>query len=353
MMQKLLSKLKTQYLALFLILTTSLLLGGCMENFQKEKTKNITEKPQEGFYPGTVTVGHLVALDMAPLFIAKENNYFKEAGIDVETIFFANPGDNNTALAGDSIQISVNPFTLPYFAQNSGIPMRIVSTAGGLEIIQVVIQGKFKVETTSELKKYITKNPHKKLKIGVLQGDTLEMIVNTMLENENLTYDDVEMVWFNDLLAMVEAFKNEQVDILSHIRPYTNDLEVNYGAKVLINNGQAWGKATPNCTTAVMKNFLEKYPKTVEAYLKAIEKGFKFLIEHPEASAEILTKGNYYKVGQEVLEHAFKNQPKEIILQPNKKGMKIVIDKMVSMGYIKSPKIDIVKTEILEKNNIQ
>src|SRR5688500_14394325 len=85
-----------------------------------------TEQSNEGFYEGTIKVGHLVALDMAPLFIAKEKGFFKEQGLTVETIFFSNPGDNNAALAGGSIQISVNPFTLPYFANNSGLPMRII-----------------------------------------------------------------------------------------------------------------------------------------------------------------------------------------------------------------------------------
>jgi ABC-type nitrate/sulfonate/bicarbonate transport system substrate-binding protein len=67
-----------------------------------------------------VKAGHLVALDMAPLFVGKESGCFEKAVLDVETIFFANPGDNNAALAGGSIDFSTNPFTLPFFAANSG-----------------------------------------------------------------------------------------------------------------------------------------------------------------------------------------------------------------------------------------
>ena len=40
-----------------------------------------------------VKAGHLVALDMAPLFVGKESGCFEKAVLDVETIFFANPGD--------------------------------------------------------------------------------------------------------------------------------------------------------------------------------------------------------------------------------------------------------------------
>jgi hypothetical protein len=77
-----------------------------------------------------VKAGHLVALDMAPLFVGKESGCFEKAGLDVETIFFANRGDNNAPLAGGSIDFSTNPFTLPFFAANSGVPIRVISGAG-------------------------------------------------------------------------------------------------------------------------------------------------------------------------------------------------------------------------------
>ena len=78
-----------------------------------------------------VKAGHLVALDMAPLFVGKESGCFEKAVLDVETIFFANPGDNNAALAGGSIDFSTNPFTPPFFAANCGVPIRVISGAGG------------------------------------------------------------------------------------------------------------------------------------------------------------------------------------------------------------------------------
>lgn len=82
-----------------------------------------------------VKAGHLVALDMAPLFVAKESGCFQKFGLDVETVSFSNPGDNNAALAGGEIDFSTNPFTLPFFAANGGVPIRTISAAGGWGII--------------------------------------------------------------------------------------------------------------------------------------------------------------------------------------------------------------------------
>ena len=326
------------------ILYTTLLFGGCSPD--KEPASNAA---RPGHYTGKIKVGHLVALDMAPMFVAKEAGFFKENDLDVETIFFPNPGDNNAALAGGAIQFSINPFTLPYLGANSGVPIRIISSAGGLGIMQVVIQGEYGVENSKQLQEWVRSHPNKKLKVGTLKGDTLDVILYRYFGTLGLTYNDFEMVWFNDLLAMVDAFKTKQVDILSHIKPYTTSLVVKQGAKVLTDNSEVWGEGTPNCTTAVMDEFLNKYPETVKSYLRAVRKGFQLIVDDPHKAVDLLTHGNYYKVDPEVLLYAFENQPKKVVLRPNVSGMNIAIDDMVKLGYIKhKPSGDIVRLEPLD-----
>jgi ABC-type nitrate/sulfonate/bicarbonate transport system substrate-binding protein len=176
-----------------------------------------------------VKAGHLVALDMAPLFVGKESGCFEKAGLDVETIFFANPGDNNAALAGGSIDFSTNPFTLPFFAANSGVPIRVISGAGGWGIIEVIAQKNTGLKSIADIKSYAASGKPK-LKIATLQGDTLELILTRSFANAGIDKSSVELVYFNDLLAMVEAFRSGQVEILSHIKPYTTEMEVDKGA---------------------------------------------------------------------------------------------------------------------------
>ncbi len=308
-----------------------------------------TTNPGAGVYPGKIKAGHLVALDMAPLFVAKEAGYFKEEGLDLDTVFFSNPGDNNAALTGGSIQFSTNPFTLPYLAANSGIPMRIISSAGGLGVMEVVIQGNYSVENMDQLVKWVKANPGKKLRVGTLKGDTLDMILYKAFKDVGLSYDNFEMVWFNDLLAMVQSFQTKQIDILSHIKPYTTDLVVNFGAKRLTDNSAVWGEGTPNCTVAVMEDFLEKYPVTVKGYLRALHRGFQLIVDEPEKAVELLSKGNYYKVDSKVLLYAFKNQPKKVVLKPNVEGMMIAINDMAKQNYIKRPDQDIIRTSLLDE----
>jgi len=290
---------------------------------------------------------------MAPMFIAKEAGFFKEQWLDVETIFFSNPWDSNAALAWWDLQFIINPFTLPFLAENQWVPMRIISSAWGLEIIEIVMQWEHQVDSIKQLKERVINNPWKKLKIWTLQWDTLDMIIYRALLEEWLTYDDFEIIWFNDLLAMVQSFQTKQIDILSHIKPYTTDLIKNYDANVLTNNDLVRGKWTPNTTTVVMQEFIDLYPETIKAYLKAQQQWVELLINNPEKAVELLTKWNYYRVDKETLLFAIKNQSKEIILQPNVNGMMKAINDMVIQWYIEPVSESVVDNSFLETLSIQ
>jgi ABC-type nitrate/sulfonate/bicarbonate transport system substrate-binding protein len=227
--------------------------------------------------------------------------------------------------------------------------MRIISSAGGLGIIQVVIQGQYGVDSPASLADWVKANRSKKLKVGTLKGDTLDMILYTSFGDVGLSYDDFEMVWFNDLLAMVQAFQTNQIDILSHIKPYTTDLVLNHEAKVLTDNSAVWGYGTPNCTVAVLERFSQDYPETVKAYLRALRRGFQLIIDDPDKSVGLLVQGKYYSVDSHVLKFAFENQPKEVVLRPNVAGMERVIDDMVKLKYIdKKPTVDIIDLKFLD-----
>lgn len=296
-----------------------------------------------------VKAGHLVALDMAPLFVAAETDCFTKNGIEVETVFFANPGDNNAALAGGAIDFSTNPFTLPFFAANSGVPLKVISAAGGWGVMEVVAQKELNLSSISELKAY-TKTQERKLKIATLQGDTLELILTREFEKNDISLKDVELIYFNDLLAMVESFRNGQVDILSHIKPYTSEMVASKGATVLTNNAQTWSNSTPNTVVSVLDETLVNRPNVVQAYLKGLICAAKLINDDPEKATEILDKGNYFRVDKKVLAGAFKSAPAPISFVPDVAAVQSVVSDLSALGYIKgnTKAVDIFALEMIK-----
>jgi len=281
-----------------------------------------------------VKAGHLVALDMAPLFVGKESGCFEKAGLDVETIFFANPGDNNAALAGGSIDFSTNPFTLPFFAANSGVPIRVISAAGGWGVIEVVAQKSTGLKSIADIKTYAASGKPK-LKIATLQGDTLELILTRSFAKAGIDTSSVELVYFNDLLAMVEAFRSGQVDVLSHIKPYTTEMEVEKGAVLLTTDAETWSKFSPNTVVSVLEKTLKGRPEVVKAYLEGLMCGADIINKDPKTAVSLLMKGNYFRVKQEVLASAFKSAPAPVSFIPDVESIQSVVDDLTKLGYVK------------------
>jgi ABC-type nitrate/sulfonate/bicarbonate transport system substrate-binding protein len=283
------------------------------------------------------TAGHLISLDHAPLFVAKEAGYFEEEGLDVELRFFVDIFANNDALAAGEIDFSTNPFTIPYVALQKGVPIRTISSAGGWGVMQVVIQGTYGVSTLKELAAYVRAHPDEKIKVGSFKADTLDLILLGAFQSEGLTYDDFEMVWYRDLLEMAEAFKRKDIGILSHIKPYTTDLIVHHQAKLLTDNATVWSMNTPNCVVSVLEGLLASEPDVVRGYLRALIKAAALINEKPEEAVALLAKSSYphyFKVGEDVLVEAFRSQPSPITFTPNITAVNAVMFEMVGLSYI-------------------
>ena len=330
----------------------SLLLASCASSSPTASSSDVasSNETSEASELISVKAGHLVALDMAPLFVGVESGCFADNGLAVETVAFTNPGDNNAALAGGSIDFSTNPFTLPFFAASSGVPIKTVAAAGGWGVMQVIIKNEVGVESIADLGTFVTDNPDTKLKIATLRGDTLELILVDAFEAAGISPDAFEMVYFDDLLAMVDAFRVGEVDILSHIKPYTTQFVTSGEATVLTDNAEVWSPTTPNTVVSVLEKTLSERPEVVEAYIKGMQCSAEIINTDPETAIELLKDGNYYRVDDEVLLTAFETQPSPITFTPDLEAVQTVVDKMVELKYIESdvPAQDIFDTTLVK-----
>lgn len=342
-----------KHIFLFSVLS-GLLVGGCGASSPVETTEApLSDSPEAVPVDDLVSVkaGHLVALDMAPLFVGVESGCFEQHGLAVETVFFTNPGDNNAALAGGQIDFSTNPFTLPFFAANSGVPIKTVAAAGGWGVMQVIIDSEYEVESIADLATFVAENPDQKLKIATLRGDTLELILVDGFEEAGIDPNAFEMVYFDDLLAMVDAFRLGEVDLLSHIKPYTTQFVATGDANVITDNAEVWSPTTPNTVVSVLEKTLNERPEVVEAYIQGLQCAAEIINTDPEQAIELLTGGNYYRVENEVLLTAFQTQPAPITFTPDLDAVQTVVDKMVQLEYIQAdvPAKDIFDVSIVKE----
>ncbi len=295
------------------------------------------EDPVAPKFNRSLKVGHLVALDMAPHFVAKEAGFFRKEGLDVEFSFLG-VHENNQALREGLIDISLTPFTLPYIEREKGTPMTAIGACGGWGVVQLVARKDLGFDSMETLSAHVRRQPEPKLKIGALKGDNIDLLVTAALSEVGLTRDDVEMVLVKDILELVSLFKTSQLDILSHIKPYTTELVQKHGAVVLTDDAALWGSGTPNCVIGVHDDILKHHPKIVRKYLRAIRQAADLINANPDRAIETLEQSPYpyFRVPYDVVRYGIKRQVAPITFQLNSETINAIMFDLKEHGYLEN-----------------
>ncbi|WP_374123071.1 ABC transporter substrate-binding protein [Leptotrichia hongkongensis] len=231
-----------------------------------------------------------IVLDWVPntnhtgLYVAKDLGYFKEAGLDVEIV--QPPEGSTTALigaGGAEFGISFQDTLAKSFAKENPVPVTAVgailqhNTSGIISLKEKGIDSPKKLEG----KKYATWEDNieqamlKKL-VTDDKGDfsKVKLIPYTITDVVTGLKTDVDAVWVYyawDGIATERA--GLQTNFLK-IRDYGEELDY-YSPVIIANN-----------------DFLKKNPEIVKKVLKAIKKGYEYVIKNPEEAAKILVKNS-------------------------------------------------------------
>ena len=228
----------------------------------------------------TVMLDWFVNPDHAPLFVALEQGYFAEVGLDV--VFLA-PADANdppkiVAAGGADLAVSYQPQLYLHVAE--GLPLRRVGTLVATPLNSLVVLAAGPVQTIADLRGR---------KIGYSVGGFEDAILKAMLERHGLGLADVELVNVNfslspaliagDVAAVIGAFRNfelNQLDLVGHPGRafYVEEEGVpSYDELILVANTADLGD-----------------PR-LRAFLDALERGVQFLVNHPDESWALFVRG--------------------------------------------------------------
>ncbi|UTR16231.1 ABC transporter substrate-binding protein [Salipaludibacillus sp. LMS25] len=241
------------------------------------------------------------------LYVAQEKGYFAEEGLDVEIIFPANPTDPiNLAATGDvTFGITYQPDIIT--AQQSGIPVEVVAPVVRSPLNHIIYFDET-IETPADLEGK---------KVGYPGIPVNEVLLETMVTDAGGDSDQVELVDVGFELgsslitervdAVIGAYINHEVPVLKHEGydvQYFNPVDFgvpSFHELVIVTN----------------ETMMEEDPSTVEAFNRAIVKGFNDMKENPEESLDIL----FMHEDQE-------NFP--LIREVEEEGLEILLSKMES-----------------------
>jgi NitT/TauT family transport system substrate-binding protein len=237
----------------------------------------------------TVTVGGKTFLQYAPLTIAEQLGYFKEAGLNVEVLDVAGGAKALEALVGGSAEITAGAFdhTIQMQAKNQ-------------EIVGIVLFGRhptFALAVRNE-KASVYRDPKdlKGMRIGVTAlGSQTQFMVEYLAIEAGLASSEISFVSVGGGTGAVAAIRNGAVDAVVTGEPALTTLvsagDVKIVADTRTNEGTIaiFGGLYPSGTMYARADFINRNPRTIQAFALAMVRALIW-IDHASAEdiAEVL-----------------------------------------------------------------
>ena len=261
------NKLK-KYASFLLILTLVFCFVGC----GSKKSNDSNSKS----YDGTVKLGFTTWIGYAPLFVAKEKGLFKKNGAEVDIQIIESAGDIKAAAIAKRIDGFANTIDTVTMAAGAGldcVQVLALDTSDGGD--GIVANSKYK--SLKDLK-------GKQVALDTTGGPSL-FYFNYLIDQEGLTMDDFDVKNMSSGDAG-SAFAGGSVDAAVTWEPWLSKAKESDFGTVLRSSDEDPGVIAD--TLCFNKEFIKKYPDTVQAIVDSWFDALDYIKKNPEESYKIM-----------------------------------------------------------------
>lgn len=243
-----------------LIFTVPLLFCGCKKNENSLKDVTLNEVAHSIFY--------------APQYVAIENGYFEEEGINLKLVTGFGADKVMTALISGEAQIGFMGSESSIYAYNEGNSDYAVNFA---QLTQRA--GNF----------LVSREPIDNFSWDMLRGATIlggraggmpEMVLEYILKNNGIDIStDLEIVQNIDFGLTSGAFAGGQGDFTVEFEPHATALEKEGTGYVVASLGVDSGYV-PYTAYSAKKSYINKNPEIIQGFTNALQRGMEYVNSH-------------------------------------------------------------------------
>ncbi len=219
----------------------------------------------------------------APMYVALENGYFEEAGIDLELVTGFGADKTMTAVLSGEADIGFMGSETTIYAYVEGASDYVVNFA---QLTQRA--GNFLVsrEPVENFEWSMLKG---KEVLGGRAGGMPQMVFEYILKMKGLDpVKDLKIDQSIDFGSTAAAFSGGQGDFTVEFEPHATALEAKKDGYVVASLGVDSGYV-PYTAFAAKKSFIEENPAVIQAFTNSIQKGMDYVNNHtPEEIAKII-----------------------------------------------------------------
>ncbi len=306
-------------IALALFVVAAVAFAGCVSS-DTPKTTTATSPTQQQLK--TLKVGHLPNNGATLIFVAKEQGYFANQGLNVELSSFTNSAEGTNAIIAN--KIDVGGFGLaPLIFISKGVNETIIGGQMG--------EGAAVFTTPEKVSQFTDLNSFKGKTVATVRAASGDIHFRGALQNAGIDLQkDLTIQELASPAAVIEALKSGKVDAGVIWTPFT-ETAPNQGLVLLWYTDQYYPKH-PCCRIAVLTDKLKTDRDTFVNYEKALIQAYSFTKSNPDGTLDNVAK--YIQINKTDLKNAINSPHFYISPDPNTKAIKTTYDLMKSIGYI-------------------
>ena len=252
----------------------------------------------------TLMLDWFINPDHAPLFVAQENGYFAEAGLEVELIAPADPNDPPKLVAAGRADLAVSYQPQLHIQVAEGLPLVRIATLVATPLNTLLVLADGPVQSIADLEGRT---------VGYSVGGFEDALLGAMLQRHGLSVDDVTLVNVN--FSLSPSLISGQVDAV--IGAYRNfelnqmDIEGRPGRAFYIEEEGV----PPYDELIVVANTGRQDDPALRRFVDALERGVQFLINHPDESWRLFLRGRE-ELDDELNKRAWRDTLPRFALRP-------------------------------------
>lgn len=256
-------------IVLAFVLVAAACLSGCSKSDSKLTKVTLNEVAHSIFY--------------APMYVAIENGYFEEEGIEINLVNGAGADNVMTALIAGEADIGFMGPEATIYVYQEGSKNYAVNFAQLTQRAGNFLVGR-EADDHFDWSKLIGTTV-----IGGRAGGMPQMIFEYILKQNNIDpATDLDIIQNISFGVTAEAFASGTGEYTVEFEPHATGLELNGNGYVIASLGIDSGYVPYTCFSA-LGSYIEKNPEIIQGFTNAIQKGLNYVSGHtPEEIATII-----------------------------------------------------------------
>lgn len=264
-------------MTLFIVMLMTFVLSACSSKEETNTTSKNTKEETEKVLPEMkkVVLNEVAhSIFYAPMYVAIEEGYFAEEGIDLELVTGFGADKTMTAVLSGSADIGFMGSEASIYTYNEGANDYVVNFA---QLTQRA--GNFLV-ARKEMPDFKWEDLKGKEVLGGRKGGMPEMVFEYILRQNNIDpAKDVNIDQSIDFGSTAAAFSEGKADFTVEFEPGATTLEKEGKGYVAASLGTDSGYV-PYTAFSAKQSFIKKNPEIIQGFTNALQKGMDYVQSH-------------------------------------------------------------------------